>query len=58
MKVKGVIKIETDEIKKLENEIDELIEKANHTLDYKKWQRLSVEIALRRNDLKLMKEFI
>lgn len=58
MEVKKVFKIEPNEIKKLENKIDDLIEKANHTTDYKKWQKLSIEIATYRKELKLMKEFI
>lgn len=58
MEVKKVFKIESNEIKKLENKINDLIEKANHTTDYKRWQKLSIEIATYRKELKLMKEFI
>ena len=58
MKVKRVIKIGEDDIKKLENKINDLIEKANHTTDYKRWQKLSIQIATYRKELKLMKEFI
>ena len=58
MKTRRVIKIGEEEIKALENKINDLIEKANHTSDYKKWQKLSIQIALYREDLKLMKEFI
>ena len=58
MEVKKVFKIEPNEIEKLENKINYLIEKANHTNNYKKWEKLSIKIAIYRNDLKLMKEFI
>lgn len=58
MKTRRVIKIGEEEIKALENKINDLIEKANHTSDYKKWQKLSIQIASYREDLKLMKEFI
>lgn len=58
MEVKKVFKIKPNEIKKLENKINDLIEKANHTTDYKRWQKLSIEIATYRKELKLMKEFI
>ena len=58
MKTRRVIKIGEEDIKALENKIDDLIEKANHTLNYKEWQRLSVQIASYREDLKFMKEFI
>jgi len=58
MEVKKVIKIEPNEIKKLQNDINNLIEKANHTSDYKKWQELSIEITLKRKELKLIQEFI
>lgn len=58
MEVKKVFKIELNEIEKLENKINDLIEKANHISDYKKWQKLSIEIATYRKELKLMKEFI
>ena len=58
MKVKRVIKTGEEEIKALENKINDLIEKANHISDYKEWQKLSVQIASYREDLKLMKEFI
>ena len=58
MEVKKVFKIEPNEIEKLENKINDLIEKANHTNNYKKWQQLSIEIATYRKELKLMKEFI
>lgn len=58
MEVKKVFKIEANEIEKLENKINDLIEKANHTDNYKKWQQLSIEIAAYRKELKLMKEFI
>lgn len=58
MKVRRVIKIGEEEIKALENKINDLIEKANHISDYKEWQKLSVQIASYREDLKLMKSFI
>ena len=58
MKTRMVVKIGEEEIKALENKIDDLIEKANHTLDYKEWKKLSVQIASYREDLKLMKAFI
>ena len=58
MKTRMVVKIGEEEIKALENKINDLIEKANHTTDYKRWQKLSIEIATYRKELKLMKEFI
>ena len=58
MKVKRIIKTGEEEIKSLENKINDLIEKANHISDYKEWQKLSIQIASYREDLKLMKEFI
>lgn len=58
MKTRMVVKIGEEEIKALENKIDDLIEKANHISDYKEWQKLSAQIASYREDLKLMKAFI
>lgn len=58
MKTRMVVKIGEEEIKALEDKINDLIEKANHITDYKEWKKLSVQIASYREDLKLMKEFI